>query len=295
MTRRGFLIDIDTDDILAVLLDQGIIGARPHSAHATDQNARFSETQCLVADQALDRFSIRLDRYDDAELGERQAGDHREDVRHAFLPGGQASVDHRLDGVGQDVVGRFLAQDCGHRLDRRLGRGEVERLVVGPGLSERVAAACHANTRKLTGMLSGIPGVEPLFDRAVFHEQALRLPAPAAEVLRTLGRLWPDKRRYWETLSGVYLELKEDQLALASHMKAAAAYIDTIAHRLDSENEDLQVEGSIAKLFTTESANRAADDAMQALGGYGYIREYPVELWLRNARGFATFDGLAMV
>ena len=31
-----------------------------------------------------------------------------------------------------------------------------------------------------------------------------------------------------------------------------------------------------------------------ALGGYGYIREYPVELWLRNARGFATFDGLCI-
>jgi len=34
---------------------------------------------------------------------------------------------------------------------------------------------------------------------------------------------------------------------------------------------------------------------VQTLGGYGYIREYPVERWLRNARGFAAFDGLAMV
>jgi len=42
----------------------------------------------------------------------------------------------------------------------------------------------------------------------------------AAGVLRTLIRLWPDKRRYWETLSGVYLELKEDQLALATMMAA---------------------------------------------------------------------------
>ena len=40
---------------------------------------------------------------------------------------------------------------------------------------------------------------------------------------------------------------------------------------------------------------QVADRAVQILGGYGYIREYPVELWLRNARGFATFDGLAIV
>jgi alkylation response protein AidB-like acyl-CoA dehydrogenase len=37
------------------------------------------------------------------------------------------------------------------------------------------------------------------------------------------------------------------------------------------------------------------DDALQVLGGHGYIREHPVELWLRNARGFATIDGLAVV
>jgi len=40
---------------------------------------------------------------------------------------------------------------------------------------------------------------------------------------------------------------------------------------------------------------QVADRALQILGGYGYIREFPVELWLRNARGFATFDGLAII
>ena len=37
------------------------------------------------------------------------------------------------------------------------------------------------------------------------------------------------------------------------------------------------------------------DSALQVLGGHGHIREHPVELWLRNGRGFATFDGLAVV
>ena len=40
---------------------------------------------------------------------------------------------------------------------------------------------------------------------------------------------------------------------------------------------------------------QVADRAVQVLGGYGYIREYPVELWLRNARGFTSFDGLAII
>jgi glycine dehydrogenase subunit 1 len=51
----------------------------------------------------------------------------------------------------------------------------------------RVAAACHANTAALTDRLTGIDGIEPLFSGAVFHERALRLPAPAADVLRSLA------------------------------------------------------------------------------------------------------------
>jgi alkylation response protein AidB-like acyl-CoA dehydrogenase len=34
---------------------------------------------------------------------------------------------------------------------------------------------------------------------------------------------------------------------------------------------------------------------VQVLGGHGYIREHPVERWLRDARGFAAILGLAMI
>ena len=37
------------------------------------------------------------------------------------------------------------------------------------------------------------------------------------------------------------------------------------------------------------------DNAVQVLGGHGYIRDHPVELWLRNARGFSAFEGMAIV
>ncbi len=52
---------------------------------------------------------------------------------------------------------------------------------------QRVAAACHANTRALSMALRGIDGVGPLFDRPVFHEQVLQLPVPVADVLRSLA------------------------------------------------------------------------------------------------------------
>ena len=59
--------------------------------------------------------------------------------------------------------------------------------------------------------------------------------------------------------------------------------------------QDATREATIMKQQVDRMVVQVADRALQVLGGYGYIREYPVELWLRNARGFATFDGLAMI
>ena len=54
-------------------------------------------------------------------------------------------------------------------------------------------------------------------------------------------------------------------------------------------------EACIAKNYATNMALKVTDNALQVLGGHGYIRDHLVELWLRNARGFATFEGLAIV
>ena len=48
------------------------------------------------------------------------------------------------------------------------------------------------------------------------------------------------------------------------------------------------------RIGTTELL-KVTDSGVQILGGYGFIREYPAERWLRNGRGFPTFDGLAIV
>ena len=78
-------------------------------------------------------------------------------------------------------------------------------------------------------------------------------------------------------------------------LAAGEAYIEEVAERLDSGEKGLEVEGSIAKLFVTESANAAADDAMQALGGYGYITEYEVEKIKRDVRITSIYEGTSEI
>jgi len=81
----------------------------------------------------------------------------------------------------------------------------------------------------------------------------------------------------------------------AVRFEAAKAYVDEIALRLDSGESELHVEGSISKLFATESANNAADDAMQALGGYGYICEFEVEKIKRDVKITTIYEGTSEI
>jgi alkylation response protein AidB-like acyl-CoA dehydrogenase len=61
------------------------------------------------------------------------------------------------------------------------------------------------------------------------------------------------------------------------------------------QDAEAQKQALLAKRYAEEMALFVTDSAVQVLGGHGYIREHPVERWLRNGRGIAMFDGLAVV
>ena len=67
------------------------------------------------------------------------------------------------------------------------------------------------------------------------------------------------------------------------------------AWKLDTNKEDAFVEAYLAATGAADMAMMVTDRAVQILGGHGYIREHPVEMWMRNGRGFATCTGLAIV
>ena len=59
------------------------------------------------------------------------------------------------------------------------------------------------------------------------------------------------------------------------------------------ENHTLQA--SIAKLFASEMVNRVTAKAVQIHGGYGFIKEYPVERFYRDARVFTIYEGTSEI
>lgn len=59
--------------------------------------------------------------------------------------------------------------------------------------------------------------------------------------------------------------------------------------------EEFSKEAAIAKYYAAEKAMKICDGAVQVMGGHGYVRDNPPELWFRNARAFAMLEGIAMV
>jgi alkylation response protein AidB-like acyl-CoA dehydrogenase len=80
---------------------------------------------------------------------------------------------------------------------------------------------------------------------------------------------------------------------MAMEVDAMRLLVWEAAWKLD-RHEDATREAYLAKRYAADMTLKIADNAVQVLGGHGYIRDHLVELFLRNARGFATFEGLAI-
>jgi acyl-CoA dehydrogenase len=81
---------------------------------------------------------------------------------------------------------------------------------------------------------------------------------------------------------------------MATETEAARLLNFEAAWILDQGTEASR-EVAIAHRYCADTAMTVTDNGLQVLGGHGFIRDHPVEMWVRNARGFAAFEGIASV
>lgn len=82
---------------------------------------------------------------------------------------------------------------------------------------------------------------------------------------------------------------------MATEIAAIRVLTWEAAWMLDTGKEDAYKEAYLAHTGAVDMAMMVTDRAVQILGGHGYIREHPVEKWMREGRGFATFTGLSIL
>ena len=153
----------------------------------------------------------------------------------------------------------------------------VERLVggvEGQGLAQ--AQAVFGYTRLMVGAFGLGAGWEALRRAIRYSQERIQGGAPLSQ-----------KQGYTHKLI----------VPNAARLEAARSYIEWVAERLDSEDGEhgLQTEGAIAKYMATEAGNKAAEDAIQAHGGYGYTKEYMVEKIKRDVRITTIYEGTSEI
>ena len=81
---------------------------------------------------------------------------------------------------------------------------------------------------------------------------------------------------------------------IAVETDAARLLVWRAADLID-RRQPFETEASVAKLYASEAAVRAANAALQVFGGYGYVDEYPVGKYLRDARVTTVYEGTSQI
>lgn len=78
---------------------------------------------------------------------------------------------------------------------------------------------------------------------------------------------------------------------MAIQLEAARALVYAAAKHIDMHPKKMSKASSMCKVFATDMAMKVTTDAVQVLGGYGYMKEYPVEKMMRDAKILQIYEG----
>jgi len=78
---------------------------------------------------------------------------------------------------------------------------------------------------------------------------------------------------------------------MATQLEAARALVYAVARYIDSNPRDTSKVSAMSKVFPSDMAMKVTVDAIQIFGGYGYMKEYPVEKMMRDAKILQIYEG----
>jgi len=78
---------------------------------------------------------------------------------------------------------------------------------------------------------------------------------------------------------------------MATQIEAARALVYSCAREIDAGSKNVGKDSAMAKMFASDVAMKVATDAVQILGGYGYMKDYPAEKYMRDAKITQIYEG----
>jgi butyryl-CoA dehydrogenase len=90
----------------------------------------------------------------------------------------------------------------------------------------------------------------------------------------------------------ISLPVVQDILAnMATEVEAAKALVYSVARMIDSGARNFTEPAAMAKVFASDAAMRVTTDAVQVCGGAGYMKDYPIEKMMRDAKITQIYEG----
>ncbi|MEE8360283.1 MAG: acyl-CoA dehydrogenase family protein [Candidatus Omnitrophota bacterium] len=78
---------------------------------------------------------------------------------------------------------------------------------------------------------------------------------------------------------------------MATQLEAARALVYSVAKMVDSGAKNVAKASAMCKLFASDVSMKVTNDAIQVFGGYGYMRDYPIEKYMRDAKITQIYEG----
>ena len=163
-------------------------------------------------------------------------------------------------GIRASATRELVFQDCRVHKDQMLGK---------EGMGFIVAMKTFDQSR---------PGVAA---------QALGIAAGALEEAVKYSR---ERKQFGKpvcSFQGVQFMLAD----MATQVEAARTLVYHAARYIDSGAKDISKISAMAKLYASDTAMKVTTDAVQIFGGYGYMKEYPVEKMMRDAKITQIYEG----
>ena len=113
----------------------------------------------------------------------------------------------------------------------------------------------------------------------------------AAQAALDAARRYMRERHQFGRAIGEFQALQFKLADMVTELVAARQMVRLAASKLDAGAPDAHVYCAMAKRFATDVGFQVCNDALQIHGGYGYIRELPLERWLRDVRVHQILEG----
>lgn len=112
----------------------------------------------------------------------------------------------------------------------------------------------------------------------------------AQSTLNHAQRYMQERKQFGKTLAS-FQALQFKLADMVTELVAARQMVRLAATKLDSDDPDKTTYCAMAKRFATDIGFQVCNEALQLHGGYGYLREYPIERFLRDARVHQILEG----